>query len=389
LDVKVRGAVMAGVGKDWEVTDITLDPPKAGEILVKMHRAGICHSDDHFTTGDLIPPPEVQEKMALMGIPPMEFFPLLGGHEGSGEVVEVGEGVTSLAVGDHVAASFITACGHCRWCVSGYSYICDTGIDLFSPHMVTDHTPRRHLGDTPLTAMTQLGTFAEYVVAAAPSFVKVDPSYNWDVVSLVSCGVATGFGAATEAAGTKPGDVVVVIGVGGIGTNAVQGARVAGARVILAVDLLEFKRDNALKFGATHTASSVEEAVLVLHGLTDGLMADRVIMSPGVLHGEILPIAMYMTRKGGTCVAVGIAPAHELSVPLSLGEMVQMAKTLKGTLYGNLNPQVDMPRLLALYRDGQLKLDELVTKRYKLDDINDAFKDMTEGRNIRGVITFD
>jgi NDMA-dependent alcohol dehydrogenase len=387
--VKVRAAVMAGVGKDWEVTDITLDPPKKGEILVKMHRAGICHSDDHFTTGDLIPPPEVQEQMALMGMAPMEFFPLLGGHEGAGEVVEVGEGVDSLQVGDHVAASFITACGHCRWCVSGQSIICDTGIDLFSPHMVTDKTVRRRIGDTPLTAMTQLGTFAEYVVAAAPSFVKVDPSYSWDAVSLVSCGVATGFGAATKAAGTEPGDVVVVIGVGGIGTNAVQGARIAGARVILAVDLLEFKRDNALKFGATHTASSIEEAVLVLHGLTDGLMADRVIVSPGVLHTDIMGMAMFMTRKGGTCVAVAIAPASELTVPISLGEMVQTAKTLKGTLYGNLNPQTDMPRLLALYKAGQLKLDELVTKHYKLDDINDAFKDMLDGKNIRGVITFD
>jgi NDMA-dependent alcohol dehydrogenase len=297
--------------------------------------------------------------------------------------------VSSLAVGDHVAASFIAACGRCRFCVTGQSFICDTGIDLFSPEMVTDHTPRRHLGDQSLTAMTQLGTFAEYVVAAAPSFVKVDDDLPWDAVSLVSCGVATGFGAATEAAGTRPGDVVVVIGVGGIGINAVQGARIAGAKYIVAVDPIEFKRDSALEFGATHTATSAEEAVLVVHGLTAGLMADRVIMSPGVLHTDLVPVAMFLTRKGGTCVAVGIAPAHELTVPLSLGELVQFAKTLKGTLYGNLNPHYDMPRLLSLYRQGLLKLDELVTRTYTLDDINQAFTDMTDGKNLRGVISFD
>ncbi|MCW2530121.1 MAG: alcohol dehydrogenase, partial [Pseudonocardiales bacterium] len=215
--MKVRGAVLGGIGQEWKIRDIDLDAPKTGEVLVKLHVAGVCHSDDHYGTGDLVPSPEMVAGAAAMGIDIPDTFPIVGGHEGAGEVVAVGPGVTTLKVGDHVASSFVPACGTCRFCVTGHSGLCDVGADLFSPLMVTDHTQRRWLDGQPLTAMTQLGTFAEYSVAAQTSWIKVDDDLPWNVVSMVSCGVSTGFGAATERAGTVPGDVVVVIGTGGVG----------------------------------------------------------------------------------------------------------------------------------------------------------------------------
>ena len=237
--------------------------------------------------------------------------------------------------------------------------------------------------------MTQLGTFADHVVALEASWVKVDADVPWEAASLVSCGVTTGVGAATVTAGTQAGDVVVVIGVGGVGMNAVQGARLAGAEHVIAVDPLDYKRDAAPSFGATHTASNAEEAMVLVGGLTNGLMADRVIASPGVLHADIAGAAVNLTRKGGTCVLVGVAPASEMMLPISLAQFVGYTKVLKGCLYGNLNPRLDMPRMLSLYKAGQLKLDELVTRRYGLDDINSAFTDLREGNTLRGVITFD
>ncbi|MCW2528767.1 MAG: alcohol dehydrogenase, partial [Pseudonocardiales bacterium] len=310
------------------------------------------------------------------------------GHEGAGEVVAVGPGVTTLKVGDHVASSFVPACGTCRFCVTGHSGLCDVGADLFSPLMVTDHTQRRWLDGQPLTAMTQLGTFAEYSVAAQTSWIKVDDDLPWNVVSMVSCGVSTGFGAATERAGTVPGDVVVVIGTGGVGMNAVQGARVAGARIIVAVDPVAYKREQAPLFGATHTCASIDDAVAVVRDLTNGLMADRVIVAVSVLRGDVAAGGLSLTRKGGTCVLVAVAPLTEAVVPMSLTEFVSYGKELKGCIFGNLNPRWDMIRLLSLYRSGQLKLDELGTKTYPLEDINTAFHDMIEGNTLRGLITF-
>jgi NDMA-dependent alcohol dehydrogenase len=387
--VNVRGAVIEGVGQDWKVRDIQLDGPKRGEVLVKLHVAGVCHSDDHYGSGDLVPTPEMVAAAAAAGIEIPDSFPLVGGHEGAGEVVEVGPEVSTLKVGDHVASSFVPACGVCRFCVSGQSGLCDVGADLFSPLMITDHTQRRWVDGTPLTAMCQLGTFAEYSVAAATSWIKVDDDLPWNGISMVSCGVSTGFGAATERAGTKPGDVVVVIGVGGVGMNAVQGARIAGAGVIVAVDPVAYKREKAPEFGATHVSASIDDAIVLVRELTRGLMADRVIVTPGVLHTDIAGAGLTLTRKGGTCVLVAVTPMSETTVPMSLTEFVSYGKELKGCIFGNLNPRYDMQRLLSLYRSGLLKLDELGTKTYQLDDINSAFHDMAEGNTLRGLITFD
>ncbi len=389
--MKTKAAILRGVGIDWEVTEIDLDPPREGEVLVKMAFAGICHSDDHFYTGDSVPSAEMEEMMRAAGVPVPEWFPMLGGHEGSGIVEAVGPGVKTLKPGDHVAVSFFPACGNCRWCATGQTYLCDVGADIYSKDMTTDGTRRRHVAGTDgpedLMAMMQVGTFSEYVVASERSLVKINDWIPLEAASLVSCGVTTGFGSGSIAAGTQIGDTVVVVGVGGIGMNAVQGAKAAGAKHIVAVDPNEFKRQIAPTFGATHTATDAGAAIELVKELTWGVMADRVVLTPGVVPTDLIMVAMMLLRKGGTCVLTGMAKVSEMMVPLVLPDMVSSCKTLKGVLYGEMNPREAMPRLLSMYEAGTIKLDELITRRYKLDDINDAMRDLRAGENIRGVIT--
>jgi S-(hydroxymethyl)glutathione dehydrogenase/alcohol dehydrogenase len=386
--MKSQAAVLHGVGQDWQIETIELDPPRAGEVLVKMSVAGICHSDDHFATGDSVPDDNLVALIEAAGMPMPEWFPLLGGHEGAGIVEEVGPGVTTLKPGDHVAVSFIPSCGSCRWCATGATYLCDVGGQVFSKNMITDDTPRRHLGDQDLMALMQVGTFSEYVVASERSFIKVHDWIPMDAASLVSCGVTTGFGSGSTCAGTKPGDTVVVIGTGGVGMNAVQGARAAGAKHVVAVDPVGFKRDVAPSFGATHTVSDAGEALTLVKDLTWGVMADAVILTVGVLQTDLIPLALMLTRKGGTCVVTAMTPLSQMTVPLILSDLVNSCKTLKGALYGEMNARASMPMLLSMYEAGALKLDELVTRRYRLEDINDAITHLRAGSNIRGVIDF-
>jgi NDMA-dependent alcohol dehydrogenase len=387
--MKCQAAVLRGIGKDWEICNITLDPPRAGEVLVKTAVAGICHSDDHFATGDMVPGPEMAEMLRASGIEVPEVFPLLGGHEGAGIVAEVGPEVRSVRPGDRVAMSYIPACGACRWCVSGMTYLCDLGAGMLTREMTTDGTVRRHLDDEDVLAMCQLGTFAEYLVTSEKSVIKIDDAIPMHAAALVSCGVTTGWGSATVAAGTEPGDTLVVIGIGGVGMNALQGARAAGAKYVVGVDPVAFKRDSAATFGATHTAASIEEALLLVRELTLGIMADRVVITAGVVHVDLLAPAMMLTRKGGSCVLTGLTPTGEMLVPLMLSDMVLFHKQLKGTLYGGMNSRASTPMLLSMYQSGRLKLDELVTRRYRLEEINHAIADMRDGRNIRGVIEFN
>ena len=386
--VTCQAAVLRGVGREWEVEEITLDAPRDGEVLVKMAVAGVCHSDDHYATGDGVMSPELTAMVEATGGSAPEYFPMVGGHEGAGIVEQVGPGVRSVRPGDRVATSFIPACGRCRWCVSGMTYLCDAGALMFSKGMTTDGTSRRHLGEEQLTAMTQLGTFSQYMVVAEESIIKIDDSIPFEAASLVSCGVTTGWGSATVGVGTEVGDTVVIVGTGGVGINAVQGAKAAGANAVVAVDPVEFKRDTAKFFGATDTSPSMEEAFSLVKEITHGVMADRVVLTPSVLYAELLAPALMLTRKGGTCLMTAIPKLELNMVPLLLVDMLQGCKTLKGLLYGGMNPRASMPMLLSQYRSGNLKLDELVTKRYRLDQINDALTDMREGRNIRGMIEF-
>ncbi|MDY7106137.1 MAG: NDMA-dependent alcohol dehydrogenase [Actinomycetota bacterium] len=383
--MKCRAAVLHGIGQKWTVEEIELDPPKAGEVLVKTAYAGMCHSDDHLVTGDMVPPTEV---LQLLGVNSM--FPVIGGHEGAGTVVEVGEGVTSVAVGDHVSCSFIPSCGRCHYCANGQTNLCDLGALTLAGGMITDGTYRAHLADgTDVGTMAKLGTFSEYMCLAEPSVIKVDDDYPMSAVALVSCGVATGFGSAVNRAEVKAGDTVVVVGIGGIGANAVQGAKLAGASNVVAVDPIELKREKAQEFGATHTAASMDEAMPLVAELTHGRMANSVIVTVGVLTGDLLKPAASLAAKGGTVVTTAIAPMGQEDVKLNLFELAMFNKQIRGTIFGSGSPRSAIPELLRQYREGHLKLDELVTREYTLDEINQGYDDMHEGRNIRGVIRFD
>lgn len=375
--VMTRAAVLYGANEEWKVEEIELDAPGKGEILVKTKAAGLCHSDEHLVTGDL-------------GSIDSTIFPVIGGHEGSGVVLEIGEGVTDVEVGDHVAVSFVPACGKCRWCASGQQNLCDLGAGTMGPGMVTDGRCGHHgPGGADINTMAKLGTFAEHMLLSQDSVVKVDKELSFNAVALVSCGVATGFGSAVNRAEVKAGDTVVVVGCGGIGSNALQGAKAAGAKNVIAVDPAEFKREKAAVFGATHTASSMEEAMELVGGLTEGVMADSVILAPGVVTGDLIAPAQFLTRKGGTIVVTGLAPMMQMDVQLNLFEFAMMNKQIKGTIFGSDSPRRAVPRLLSMYQAGQLKLDELVTSTYTLDQINDGYQDMRDDKNIRGVIVFD
>jgi NDMA-dependent alcohol dehydrogenase len=377
--MKTRAALLTGVGEKWAIEEIDLADPGPDEVLVDIKAAGLCHSDEHMVTGDMVTPEEIRVQFGL----PSQF-PLVGGHEGAGVVAAVGSRVTEFAVGDHVAASFMPACGICPPCASGRQYLCDQGFNLLDKAEM----PRQTWRGEAVNVFSGVGSFAEHSLMHKNSLVKVQPHLPLDVVALVSCGVATGWGSAVERAGTKPGDVVAVIGVGGVGINAVQGAAAAGARAIVAIDPVEFKRDKALELGATHTAASVAEARPIIEQVSLGRLADRVILTPGVLYGDLLGEALSITGKGSTCVATAVAPMTQATASISLFELTLWNKELKGTVFGSLNPRVHMPRLLALYEAGKLKLDELITRRYTLDEINAGYDDLRAGRILRGVIEF-
>jgi NDMA-dependent alcohol dehydrogenase len=384
--MKSRAAVLWGLNQPWTIEEIEVDPPKVGEVLVKWHVAGLCHSDEHLVTGDLVPP---EEAWPLMGLD--KFFPIIGGHEGAGTIVEVGPGVTAVKPGDHVSASFVPSCGRCRYCSTGRQNLCDTGRGTLGGGMITDGTHRHHIvknGES-VTLMAKVGTFSEYACVSVDSVIKVDDDLPMAAVALVSCGVATGYGSAQNRAAVTPGDTVVVVGIGGIGINAVQGAKLAGAKRVIAVDPIEFKRETAMELGATHTFASMEEAMMPVMEMTEGQMADKVIMTPGVMYGDLMQMGMSLCGKGGTVVVTAVAPMTQTHSAVNLFELAMWNKEIKGTIFGSLNPRADIPKLLGLYREGQLKLDELITKRYPLDDINEGYRAMRDGENIRGIIVYD
>ncbi|MCU1502462.1 MAG: Alcohol dehydrogenase GroES domain protein [Ilumatobacteraceae bacterium] len=384
--MKTKAAVLHGVHQDWQVEEIDVDPPKALEVLVEWKVAGLCHSDEHIVTGDMGATPEMLEASGASS-----FYPAIGGHEGAGIVLEVGPGVTTVKPGDHVSASFVPSCGRCRYCSTGRQNLCDYGAGTFLGGMITDGTPRHFLSGTKdaITMFAKLGTFSNHACVAENSLIKVDDDLPLEVVALVSCGVATGWGSATNRADVRPGETVVVVGIGGIGFNAVQGAAMAGAKRVIAVDPVEFKREKAMEFGATHTFASMEEAMPAVNDLTWGQMADKVIMTPGVMYGELMELGTKLAGKGGTIVVTAVAPMSQTESSINLFELAMWNKEIKGTIFGSLNPRVDIPKLLGLYREGQLKLDELITKRYPLEGINDGYEAMRQGENIRGVIVYE
>jgi S-(hydroxymethyl)glutathione dehydrogenase/alcohol dehydrogenase len=254
---------------------------------------------------------------------------------------------------------------------------------------ISDHTARHHIGDQDLRTMCMVGTFAKHTVGSEASFVKIDDDVPLDRACLLACGVTTGWGSAVYRAEVGPGDDVAIIGIGGLGAAAVQGARLAGARRIIAIDPVPFKREQAVRWGATHVAASIEEALEVVRQVTAGRMCTKVISTMGVGRGSMIASTMALASKRGRVVATNVHPAAEIDVTLSMVDLTFMEKELVGCLYGSANPRADIPRLVQLYRDGQLDLDGMVTRTYPLEGVNEGYQDMRDGRNIRGVLVFD
>jgi NDMA-dependent alcohol dehydrogenase len=370
--MQARAAILWGLHQDWEIEDVELDDPEPDEVLVKMAAAGLCRSDEHIHTGDI--------PIAL---------PAVGGHEGSGVVEKVGSRVTSLEPGDHVVMSFIPSCGRCRWCASGKPTLCDLGQYLMMGMPIANGIPRMRAKGQGVAPMSLVGCFATHQVLHEASVVKIEPDIPLDKAALVSCGVTTGFGSAVHTGKVQVGDVVVVVGVGGIGSNAVQGARMAGARWVVAVDPVESKLEMAKRLGATHTASDVFSAYSMVNDMTWGQLADVAIITTDVARGDLLAPTMSLVRKGGTVVVTAIAPFAQHEVSLSLFELTLWHKEIRGSLFGGGSPRVDIPKLLGYYKEGTLLLDELITSTYSLDDVNEGYADLRDGKNVRGILVFD
>jgi len=369
--MKTTAAVLWEINTPWSLEEIDLDPPGPGEVQVELAASGLCHSDEHLVTGDL----------------PFEL-PIIGGHEGAGVVEAVGDGVGWLAPGDHVVFGFIPSCGRCPSCSTGHQNLCDLGALLGAGRQI-DGTSRHHTKGQDLNLMCMLGTFAKHTVVNEASCIKIDDDVPLDRACLLGCGVVTGWGSSVYAAEVTPGDIVAVVGVGGIGANAVQGARIAGATQIWAIDPLENKRDKAMEFGATHTAASLEEAHAAIGEASWGRMANKVIMTMGVGSGELLAAALAITAKRGRVVITNIHPAMEMSASVSLLDLTLMEKQVVGSLFGSANPRADIPKLLELYHQGRIDLDGLVTKTYSLEQVNEGYDDMRHGENIRGVLLYE
>ena len=362
----MRAAVLYGKHQSLAVEEVTLDPPKEREVLVKLAASGVCHSDLHYIKGEREHP-----------------MPVVLGHEGAGTVVETGPGVTYAKAGDPVVLSFVPACGRCSYCVNGRHNLCEVRYGLGG--RLLDGSVRLHKGDTQLSHFNGLSTFGEYAVVPEDSLVHVRPDAPLDKVALIGCGVTTGVGAAIHTAGVKPGSVVVVIGVGGVGLNVVQGAALAGAEAIIAVDIRGNKLEHALEFGATHLVNSATEDVTArVRDITRGEMADYAFEVIG--SQETIVQALHTTRRGGATVVVGVTPTGTM---LTIDpDFLHQDRVLMGCTYGSSYPRADMPMLVDLYMAGKLKLDQLISRTFSLDEINTAFDVLDRGEVARSIIRY-
>jgi S-(hydroxymethyl)glutathione dehydrogenase / alcohol dehydrogenase len=365
--MRITAAVLYDINKPYSLETVELDPPKRGEVLVKVGAAGVCRSDMHFQKGEAI--------IAL---------PAVLGHEGSGTVEAVGEGVTMIKPGDRVILSFVPNCGHCHSCESGHPHLCDehgrTSGKLF------DGTSRLHtLAGPDCAHMGKVACFAEYAVVPEAGCIPAPAALDFAQLALIGCSVTTGVGAAVFNARVQPGDSVAVIGCGGVGLNVLQGARLAGATTIIAVDIKDAALTFARKFGATHTVNArAEDAVARVQALTGG---GAHVAFEAYGSGATSKMAVDMVRKRGTAVIVGIAPVGD-AAPIEPVVITRMEKTIRGCYYGSAHPRQDMPRICDWVTRGLLDVNGLVMRRYPLAEINRAYEDIETDAVGRGVLVF-
>lgn len=363
----MQAAVYRGKDSSVEVVDVALQPPKFGEVRVRIAAAGVCHSDLHIKRGEWDAP-----------------VPLVMGHEGSGVVTELGDGVDSLAIGDHVVLSWVPPCGECRHCRAGHEARCQKVATLVAPQGVLfDGTSRLSIGDELIHHYLGVSSWAEEVVVPASGAIKVRDDAPLDVIALVGCAVATGVGAVTNTASVEPGSTVAVIGCGGVGLNVVQGARLAGAERIVAIDIVPAKTELALTFGATDRIDARESNPIsaLLELIPDGV--DYAFDAIG--RTQTTEQAIRMLGLGGAAVIVGLPPTGSKASfePLVLAEADQR---ILGSNYGSVRPSIDIPALVDRYMDGDIKLDELVSGRVPLSQADNALEELQAGSALRTLL---
>ena len=359
----MKAAVCREFGSPLVVEDVELAPPGPTELRVRLEACVICHSDIHYMEG-------------AWGGP----LPAVYGHEAAGVVSEAGHSVKSVRPDDHVVVTLIRSCGTCHFCTQGEPVLCEGSFALDERGPLTSAD-----GEAIFQAMNT-GAFAEEVVVEASQVAKIRDGIPWESAALLACGVITGFGAVVNAARVEPGSSVVVIGTGGVGLNSVQGARVSGAQPIIAVDVANEKLEAARAFGATHTVNPEDvDAVGAVRDLTGGRKADYVFVTVGAK--PAIETGFRLMRRGGTVVLVGM-PATGVTAEFDCTSLVEDGQRIIGTKMGSARIQVDIPRLVALYDEGRLKLDELVTGRYTLDEINAAVASVNRGEALRNVLVF-
>ena len=369
MSLRCKAVVARELGRPPVVEQIDIEAPRHGEATIRLAACGVCHSDLSATNGTIAYP-----------------LPLVLGHEAAGVVTAVGEGVSRYAVGDHVISSFVSMCGRCHYCQTGRPQLCVQSLRAL--HTLPDGTLRtRDAAGQSLNVFCGCGVMAEFATVHGDNLVKIDAQMPLDRAALIGCAVMTGVGAAVNTARVEAGSVAVVFGCGGVGLNAIQGCAIAGAAMIVAVDTSEPTLALARTFGATHTfnVTGQENVGKSLYKLT-GSGADYAFDCVG--KGQISELAWGVLRRGGTAVIVGVAAAKD-QITLNAQQVAISEKTLTGCFFGSARPSQDFPRLIGLYRSGRLKLDELITRTYSIDEAPQAFADLTRGREGRGVILFD
>ncbi len=377
--MKMRAAVFYKAHEPLVIEELELDPPKEEEVLVKLVATGVCHSDVHYFTGDSMRPSD---------------RPVILGHEGAGIVEAVGKGVTEVAPGDHVILTSLPTCGKCKWCHMGEPTLCDYGAHIRTG-MMLDGTTRLHRASDGQDIDTFLfvSTFAEYTVTHVASLIKVADYLPLERLCLLGCGFTTGYGAATNAARIRPGETVTIVGCGGLGLAAVQGAAASGAAKIIVVDQHEEKLEMAKKFGATHTILNRHDLNEVVKEIEEITWGQGTTYSFEFVGGETSPetqaIAFKAAQKSGTVFLVGAGNFKSSTLPISPDELIHYRKKIQGVLFGDAQFQVDIPRYVDLYEQKKINLDDLVTRECKLEDINTCFENILAGNKVaRQVIRY-
>ena len=364
----MKAALLIEPGVPFAVEDVDVEKPQDGEVLIRMAACGVCHSDWHLMTGATRHP-----------------VPVVPGHEGAGVVEAVGPGVSRVKPGDHVILNWAPNCGHCFYCLRDKPSLCQTYVEPIWAGTMMDGTTRLRWKGQPVYVFSALGAFAELAVVPQETCIPVSKAISLKVASLVGCAVATGIGAVIRTAKVEPGSSVVVLGCGGVGLNILQGAALAGAEKIIAVDRSEAKMKLARQFGATHTLLANDHTIEAVKELTGGRGADYSFEAVGM--AAVQEEAVAVARPGGVIVFVGLAPmGTNTNIPGAV--LARTEKVVMGSYYGSVNTTRDFPLFIDLYLAGKLKLDELVTQEYSLEQINEAYTFMLSGEAARGVVVF-